>query len=362
VRIAFLGPAPPFCGGIAQFASHLASEFSAQGHEICFFNFKHQYPTLLFPADQQEDDTQPSHPSQRVLTAYLPHTWKKTVNVINDWRPDLLIISWWIPFFALAFGYIIRRVKHCRKMILAHNVIPHEEWLCTRSLLRFAFEPADAILVLSRSCLLDLKRSLPSKVVKKAILGFHPIYDQHIGDNCKSNVLPRLLFFGLIKEYKGLDTLLEAMPIIRLAIPDVRLLIAGSVYGDKSIYTRQIDKLELKANIETDFRYISDAEVSDYFCKSDVCILPYKSATQSGVIATAFSHDTPVIASNIGGLSEYIEDGVTGLLVPADDPPALAAAVIRFYTQELLSPMQEAIREYKEKNTWTELVNLILQA
>jgi glycosyltransferase involved in cell wall biosynthesis len=360
MKIALLGPAPPFVGGISQFAQHLAQGFAQAGHQICFFNFKQQYPNILFPADRQEDDSIPAHLSQRLLTPYLPHTWSKTIKAINAWQPDLLIVSWWVPFFGPAFGYIFRRVKNCRKLILAHNIIPHEEWIGAKSLLRYAFKPADEILVLSHSCMLDLKRNLPNNIVKKARLGFHPIYDTHIGDTTKNNVQHRILFFGLIKAYKGLDTLLAAMPIIRTAFPDLKLMIAGSVYGNKSVYLKQIRDLDITANVETDFRYISEEEVAEYFRKSDLCILPYKSATQSGVIATAFSYDTPVIASNIGGLTEYIEDGVTGLLVPVDDPPALAAAVIRFYHQEMLKPMQKAISEYKATKTWNELVNLIL--
>ncbi|MCB5251704.1 MAG: glycosyltransferase [Candidatus Cloacimonadaceae bacterium] len=360
MKIAFLGPAPPFLGGISQFASHLADELSSTGHEVCFFNFKHQYPALLFPAGRQEDDSQPKHTSQRVLTPYLPHTWPKTVKAINAWQPDLLIISWWVPFFAFAFGYIIRRIKFGRKLILAHNIVPHEPWPFTRSLLRYVFEPADNILLLSKSCLQDLRGWLPNRVITKSILGFHPIYETHQGKISKTNNQPGLLFFGLIKEYKGLDTLLEAMPIIRLAIPDINLQIAGSVYGDESVYSKQIERLGLTDCVKTDFRYISGEEVSEYFRQADVCILPYKSATQSGVIATAFSYDTPVIASDVGGLSEYIEDGSTGLLIPPEDPPALAAAVLRFYDQRLLSPMQEEIRAYKKSSTWTDLAKLIL--
>ncbi len=360
MKIAFLGPAPPFRGGIANFANCLANEFGKQDHEICFFNFKKQYPALLFPAGSQEGKSRPQHASQRVLTPYLPHTWKKTVVAINKWQPDLLIISWWVPFFAPAFGYIARRVKGCRKIILAHNIVPHEEWPLTRSLLRYAFEPADKILLLSNSCLLDLKRSLPSRIAKRAILGFHPIFDNPLGDTTKTNSQPRILFFGLIKGYKGLDILLEAMPIIRLAIPDIKLLVAGTVYGKQSVYEDIIRDLKLDDCVETDFRYINEDEVGDYFRRSDLCILPYKSATQSGVIATAYSYDTPVIASRVGGLSEYVEDGISGLLVPPNDPPALSAAVIRFYGKQMLAPMQEAIIQYKKTNTWTELARLFL--
>nr|MDK2850581.1 hypothetical protein [Candidatus Cloacimonadota bacterium] len=360
MRIAFLGPAPPFRGGIANFANHLANEYVKQGHEICFFNFKQQYPNLLFPADAQEDNVKPEHNSLRILTPYLPHTWGKTIKAINKWHPDRLIISWWIPFFALAYGYIERRVKDCHICILAHNIKPHEDWLGTRNLLCYAFEPAEKVVVLSKSCLLELKRYLPSKIVKRAVLGFHPIYDKHVGNTDKINTDPCILFFGLIKEYKGLDVLLEAMPIILVAMPKIRLKIVGMVYGKEAPYREMIQRFKLEKAVETDFRYVNDEEISSYFKQADLCILPYKTATQSGVIATAFSYDTPVVASNVGGLSEYIEDGVNGLLVPPNDPPALAAAVIKFYGNNLLTPMQEAIKNYKKHKTWTELANLIL--
>lgn len=360
MKIAFLGPAPPFRGGISLFASHLANEMYRQGHEICFFNFHRQYPALLFPAGKQEDNIESIHPNKRILTPYLPYTWDKTARAINEYIPDIIIVSWWLPFFAPAYGRILRKIKQGRKVILAHNIMPHEEWFASRSLLRYVFSKADEIVVLSKSCLLELKRNLPSRIVRKAILGFHPIYDTHSGDNTKTNALPRILFFGMIKEYKGLDVLLDAMPIIRVAIPDIRLVIAGTVYKDQAVYEEKIKDLDIGANVETHFRYISDKEVANFFRQSDLCVLPYKSATQSGVISTSYSYDTPVIASDIGGISEYVEAGETGLLVPPSNPPALAAAVIQFYGKEMLTAMQNSIRNYKKKNTWFELARIIL--
>lgn len=360
MKIAFLGPAPPFRGGISLFASHLANEMARQGHEVCFFNFHRQYPSLLFPAGKQENDIEDGHQNLRILTPYLPHTWAKTAAAINSFKPDVTVVSWWLPFFAPAFGSIMRKIKHGKKLILAHNIEPHEEWFASRSLLRYVFSKADDILVLSNSCLLDLKRNLPSNIARKARLGFHPIYDAYEGDTSKTNALPRILFFGMIKPYKGLDVLLEAMPIIRVAIPDIRLVIAGTVYKDKTAFTEMIRQLDISANVETHFRYISDEEVAGFFRQSDLCILPYKSATQSGVISTSYSYDTPVVASDVGGLSEYIESGETGLLVPPQNAPALAAAVIRFYGSEMLKPMQESIKAYKKKNTWFELVRIVL--
>ncbi len=359
MRIAFLGPAPPFRGGISNFAVHLADELVRQGHSIHFFNFKKQYPALLFPSSGQYDGGECQHPSSRVLTPYLPGTWSRTARAIKQWQADLLIASWWLPYFAPAYGYILKKLN-CRKVILAHNILPHEDWPATHCLLRYVFSKADRIVVLSNSCLLDLKRNLPNAIIKKACLGFHPIYSSVSPSALEPQAFPGILFFGLIKDYKGLDILLKAMPIIRLAIPDIRLRIAGSVYGSSDKYTELIEKLDLKANVECHFRYLDDSEVAQLFAISDVCVLPYKSATQSGVIATALSYKTPVIATDVGGLGEYIEDGVTGLLVPPDNPPALAAAVIRFYSEKLEAGMRDAIDRYQKDYSWAKLTGCFL--
>lgn len=359
MKIAFLGPAPPFRGGISNFAVHLADELARQGHQIMYFNFIKQYPALFFPSGDQFDKSIPKQPSQRVLTPYLPHTWPKTIKAIEAWQPDLLIASWWLPFFALSYGYILKRLK-CRIVILAHNIVPHEEWLGTRTQLRYAFASASKIVVLSRSCLLDLKRNLPNAISKRAVQGFHPIYEGVHLTEYQAQAFPGLLFFGLIKDYKGLDVLLKAMPIIRMAIPDIRLRIVGSIYGSAKTYERMIKELDLETNVECHFRYVDDIEVAKFFAISDVCILPYKSATQSGVIATALSYETPVIASDVGGLGEYVEHEVSGLLVPPDNPPALAAAVIRFYNEHMMDPMRKAIIAQKDKNTWAELARLTI--
>lgn len=360
MKIAFLGPAPPFRGGIANFAVHLAEEMARQSHTAQFFNFRSQYPALLFPSGDQYDNSQPTLSSIRVLTPYLPYTWQTTIKAINDWHPDILIASWWLPYFAPAYGYVLGRVK-CEIVMLAHNILPHEAWPGTNLLLRYAFRHASKIVVLSRTCLNDLKRTFPNAISTRAVLGFHPLYEHlHIEENHAQDH-PGLLFFGLIKDYKGLDVLLKAMPIIRTAIPDIRLRIVGSVYGSVTKYETLIRELDLRGTVECHFRYVDESDAAHFFSISDVCILPYKSATQSGVIATAFSYETPVIASDVGGLGEYVEHNRTGLLVPPDDAPALAAAVIKYYGESLMEPFRAAIIKQKDQNTWGELASLILR-
>lgn len=360
MKIALLGPAPPFKGGIALFADHLAQEFIRLGHETRFFNFKKQYPALIFPGGKQEEGGEPSAESLRVLTPWMPHSFVKTIKAINDFAPDITIVSWWLPFFAPAYGYILRRIKYGKKLILAHNIIPHESWPLSKSLLRYTFEPADGIMVLSKACMNDLKGIVSNRLALKAHQGFHPLYSTYGIQTSKINVHPTLLFFGMIKPYKGLDILLNALPLIQKEIPDIRLIIAGSVYKDRELYESMIADLGLADIVETRFRYVKDEEVQELFRKSDICVLPYKTATQSGVIATSYSYDTPVIASNVGGLGEYIDDGKTGALVPPNDAPALAKAVIDFYHNKSLIPMQENIAEIKDTQSWSQLAHKIL--
>ncbi len=360
MKIALLGPAAPFRGGIANFAAHLADELGEMGHEIRFFNFVKQYPAWLFPSSGQEDDSLPRFPAQRVLTPYNPFTWQRALKEIKAWEADLIIVSWWLPFFAFAYYYLLKRLK-VRKVILAHNIRPHENWLGWKLLLQKVFNQADSVVVLSKSCYEDIKRHLPNMLYQKSRLGFHPIYSAAESFQFQPDSNLRLLFFGLIKTYKGLDILLDAMPLILKELPDAKLLIAGSVYGSEEPYLQQIQRLGLQRHVEHHFRYLSDEEVAGFFSKSDLCVLPYKSATQSGVIATAFSYNTPVIASDVGGLGEYIDHGNTGLLVPPEDPQALADAIIRFQREQLHAPMQDKIAKVKAGYSWRKLAELMIR-
>lgn len=360
MKIALLGPAPPFRGGISQFANHLAKELLAQDNELCFFNFKSQYPKLLFPAGSQEDDSKPVAESKRLLTPYLPWTYFRTIKELNRFEPDILIVSWWLPFFAPAFGYILRKVRAGKKVLLAHNIIPHERWPFSFALCRYVLGKADSILLLSRSSLQELKRYYPNNYATKAVLGFHPLYEARGEYKAKELKQPTLLFFGMIKPYKGLDILLRALAVVKESLPEVKLIVAGSVYKDRELYESLIDELGLSDSVETQFRYVSDEEVRELFHRSAVAVLPYRTATQSGVIATAYSYLTPVICSDVGGLGEYVKEGKTGLLVEPDSIDGLAQAILYFFDKQLLKGMQEEIVKLKDEQSWAELATLII--
>jgi len=367
LKIGLLGPAPPFRGGISQFALMLAREYQRNGHEVRMFTFQRQYPKLLFPGgDQTTEFSQgPDILIEKVFTPYQPGTWKTALEKINEFAPDVLVLSYFLPWFAPSYAWISKRLTNVKVICLAHNISFHEKWPGADLLTRRLFQNCDRIVLLSRACMEDLRKKMPGSIAEKAVQGFHPIYDFYPkgGDakRTRDKEQPTLLFFGLIKPYKGVDVLLDVLKQAIQRIPDLKLIIAGAVYGDQKRYTSQIRRLGLDSHVETHFQYVTDAEVASFFTRSQVCVLPYKTATQSGVIATSYSFDVPVIASDVGGLGEYISDGITGFLVPPDDPEALSGAIIRFFEGGYFAKMSRNIPTYKAQFSWEKLVEITLE-
>ena len=227
-------------------------------------------------------------------------------------------------------------------------------------LLRWMLRQSDKIVVLSQSVLNELQ-----SISSNGVLGFHPLYDNYteFAEDCNAvqDRAPTVLFFGLIKPYKGLDVLLRAMSLVKSRIPDIRLLIAGEVYGSSAGYDDLIRSLGSQETVEKHFRFISESEIASFFRRSDVCVLPYKAASQSGVIATAYSFRLPVIASSVGGLSEYIDAGKTGLLVAPNNPEALAESIVRYFQSGLKEPMSAEIPAFCNRYSWKGLAELILK-
>lgn len=361
MKIAILGPAPPFRGGISRFAYALAKAFLELGHNVQFYNFYKQYPTLLFPGKGQLDRTFPENEfvNLRLLIPWSFKSWKLIINALKKYNPEVIIVSWFLPYFAPAYGYILKRLANPNIIILAHNVSAHEKWPGEKQLLQYVFKPATKIVTLSKATLDELQAKLPLFISKKGVLGFHPCYDYKTNINDVSNKTNTLLFFGLIKPYKGLDVLLKAMPTVIKAVPDAKLIIAGEVYGNSNIYIKQIQELGIEKNVETHFHYIGDPDIARFFSASCLCILPYKSASQSGVIATSYGFGVPVLASDIGGLGEYVINNKTGYLVPPANPEALAEKIIIHLKQK--PDMSKAIEDFTKRYSWKALAELLIQ-
>ncbi len=340
MRIAFLGPAWPIRGGIAQFIAILAEMLEKEGHDVIVFSFIKQYPKLIFPGQEQIDKSKKKIELdiKPILTPYNPLTYGKTVKAILESKPDIVIFKYWIPFFAPAFGFILRKLRNqgINTLCIFDNIEFHEKWMFADKFTGYVLKSTTDAITMSESVFNSLITKFPSFPKEHIYKLKHPNYNFYNESNIKpkDKVYNQLLFFGYIKHYKGLDILLEAMPLILKDNPDLRLVIAGEVYGNKDVYNAIIKKYNLKDKIAFNDRFIANEEVESFFTNSDVCILPYRSATQSGITQLSFSFCTPVIATDVGGLSEIIKDDDNGFLIEPENPASIASAVSRFYKEE----------------------------
>lgn len=367
MRIGFLGPAFPFRGGIAEFASQLAREIE-QDHEIRFFSFKKQYPKILFPGkDQFSSETAPEFNITSKLIPYNPFTWNAALKEINSWEPDILIVSYWIPFFALAFGYILKRLnKKIKISYIIHNIEFHEKWVFAKSLTKYAIKHADLLITLSNTVYEHTRKLFPKM---KTIKGFHPVYNCY-NNNKYSNTSAKehlrlsgkkiILFFGYIKPYKGLELLIRSFQEVAKILNNTHLLIVGEVYGNSSRYYDTIKDSGLKENITFIERFVMDDEIELYFKAADVLVLPYLQATQSGVLQIANDMELGSVVTPVGSLPDLVIDKKTGIVTEDISEQALVKSIIDFFKLDN-EAVQKNIAEEKKKYSWEALAKLILE-
>lgn len=375
MRIVIISTAYPLRGGIAHYVSLLYQHLSIR-HDVSVITFKRQYPKLLFPGKTQVED--PVHekktsnsgseiPSVQVIDTLNPLTWYEAGKIAAKFKPDLLIFKYWMPFFAPAFGVAARVAKkksRCKVLFICDNVIPHEHTPLDKLLTSFLFKAGDSFIVQSKSVEKDLL-----SVVKKPKYKFvpHPVYEifgkgidksearKRIGISQSENVV---LFFGYIRKYKGLHVLLDAMVEVLKAM-NVKLLIVGEFYDDEKGYREQIEKLNLTDNVLVVGEYIPNDEVAKYFSASDVVVLPYIDATQSGITQIAYNFNKPVITTNVGGLGEVVVDGKTGIVIPPGSSDDLANAIVKYFSENLAGKFADGVAEQKKYYSWDNLVNAI---
>lgn len=359
MRIAFLSCFHPFRGGISQFNASLYLELG-KSHTVKAFNFKRQYPEFLFPGKTQyvtkDDDAVPIE-SEALLDTANPFTYGRTYRAIRDWKPDLVVISYWMSYFAPSLGFIARRLKrHCKVVSVLHNVIPHEPRFFDAPLTKYFLSGCTGNVTLCDEVAEDLHKLSPKAL---NITLFHPIYG-HFGEKMPRQeaesalgLIPgkkNLLFFGLIREYKGLDVLLEAFSRLD---DTYQLIVAGEPYGSFEKYQRIIDNSPAKDRIRLFTRYIKDSEVKDYFSAADLAVLPYRSATQSGISAIAYHFEVPMVVTDVGGLRQTIGDCGTGLVASKADPDLIAGEIREYFSNENLKTLCiNSIRAEKERLSW----------
>jgi glycosyltransferase involved in cell wall biosynthesis len=367
MKIALVGTASPYRGGIAHWNMQLAEALAGR-HTVQIFNFRRQYPGFLFPGSSQfEDDAPPSSiPAPRLVDSMNPLNWISVGRRIRRASPDLVIFRFWLPFFGPCFGTIARVAKRgssTRILFICDNVLPHERRPFDRVLTRYAFRQADAFLVQSASVEKELLDFWPGARYRTAP---HPVYNR-FGDRTDRDAARNrlglrgrrvVLFFGYVRAYKGLDVLLEATGLLDPAL-DVELVVAGEFYEDRSSYDERIRTLPAGTRVTVHAEYIPTDRVRDYFSAADVVVLPYRSATQSGIAQIAYNFDLPVIASDVGGLAEVVKNGVTGSVVPPGDARALASAITSFFSADVADRFRQNVRAEKARYSWEHMVRTI---
>ena len=368
--IKIIGPAYPYRGGIATTNERLAQEFMSMDFDIDIETFTVQYPSILFPGKTQYNlKLAPVDlVIKRTINSINPLNWLSVGRRICNEKPDLVIIRYWLPFMAPCLGTIaglIRKNGHSKIICLADNIIPHEHRTGDRLLTNYFIQRIDGLIAMSKSVLTDAH-----SFRKNLQVGYcpHPIFDNY-GERLSFEVAKQklnldihtkyLLFFGFIRDYKGLDLLLNAFADARLREYPVKLLIAGEYYSSPEPYLELIRKNHLEDLIELRTEFIADEEVNLYFSAADMVVQPYKSATQSGVTQIGYHFNKPMLVTNVGGLSEIIPDGVIGYVVEPDSHK-IADALVDFYANERMAEFETNIVDEKKKFSWTNMVNSFL--
>lgn len=378
MRIAIVAPTYPLRGGIAQFTSLMSAQLSKRGYEVKSFSFQKQYPNFIFPGKTQIDKSVEKltvKSSEPVFIPYNPLSWGKTFIRIKNYHPAIVIFQWWVPLTGPGYGFIDGLLKHfCAipSLFIVHNVIPHEKWPGGNFWTRFAFRKGQKFFLLSANSKDELYRFYPQARNLKVTVSPHPLYDCYKGEKITPQKAKQrlnieeskvLLFFGNIKPYKGLKTLLDAFSRVTKKLKDVRLIIAGEVYGSAKEYFHLIKELNIGDKVTFPNKYIPNEEVGFYFQAADAIVLPYLSATQSGVVQIAFHFEKPVITTDVGSLSEVILNERTGLLVKPGDPKELERTILKFYQKKTLAKtLTQGIREVKTRYSWDNFINKLDEA
>ncbi len=368
-KIVLVGPMHPYRGGIAHFLETMYRGLQARGHAVEAVTFTRQYPERFFPGKTQYETGDVAHPvpARRLIDTINPATWFSAARQVAARQPDAVLFKYWMPFFAPAFGTIARRVRKrgARVIVVVDNAIPHERRPGDLALGRYFFKAVDGCIVMSEAVGRDLRRLGVEAPVRQVV---HPVYDLFGEAPPQAEAraalglppaAPVLLFFGFIRRYKGLHVLLEAMPLILDALPEARLLVAGEFYEDEAPYRRLIAQNGLHERVLLHGEYLPNEAVPRYFAAADVVVQPYVSATQSGVAQVAFHFDKPAIVTDVGGLAEVVPHERAGLVVPPEDPAALAAAVVRFFREEMGARLAEGVRREKKKYSWNRLYEAV---
>jgi D-inositol-3-phosphate glycosyltransferase len=368
-NILIIGPAHPLRGGLATFNERLARAFQSEGHAVHIVTFSLQYPDFLFPGKTQYS-TEPAPNDLAIsvkINAFNPFNWLKIGLELARQKPDLVICRFWLPIMGPCLGTIlrlIRRNNHSKIIGLIDNIIPHEKRLGDRPLAQYFASACAAFVVMSRAVEAEMR-----SFTKRPIAYIpHPIYDTYGEKSDRSTALKTLqldenqryiLFFGFIRQYKGLDLLIEALGTEGVKKLNIKLIVAGEFYEDENFYKEKIAVLKLENTVILHADFIPTEAVRYYFAAADLVVQPYRTATQSGISQVAYHFEKPMIVTNVGGLAEIVPHGKAGYVVEPT-PLSIAAALVDFYGNNRLDAFDEGVVEQKKRFSWKAMTDEFL--
>ena len=369
LKIFIIGPAFPLRGGPAQFNENLCLELNKEGHDAQIISYKLQYPNFLFPGSSQFEKSGSAPLGIKIhtiLNTINPFNWLMVARFIRKQKPDFILFRYWLPFFGPCLGTIGKLVKsHTKVLALTDNIIPHEKRIGDHIFTKYFVKNCDGFIAMSKVVLNDL--SIFTQNLNKAYSP-HPMYENY-GDlisidlaRKKLNLNPHdkiILFFGLIRHYKGLDILLEALAAPEIKNQGIKLLIAGEFYDDKNFYLQLIKKLKLQDHVIVHDKFIPNDEVRDYFCASNLVAQTYRNATNSGVTMVGYFYEKPMLVTNVGGLSEIVPNEVCGYVVE-NNCALISEKVVDFFANNRENEFVKNVKIEKKKYEWIEFINSLL--
>jgi len=361
-----IAPAYPLRGGIASSTERLAYELIDHGYSVTIYTFSLQYPNIFFPGKTQfSEDPPPKGLDIKIkLNSVNPFNWWSVGKEISKLKPDVVITRFWIPFMAPSLGSVLRLIKrnnHTKTIAIVDNIIPHEKRIGDRALSAYFVNSVDSFIVLSRAVGEEIRQFSTTKPLRFIP---HPNYDNYGKAINREEALTflkldpnfkYLLFFGFIRDYKGLDLLIKALNDERIRKMPLKLIVAGEYYADEAKYLALIKSENVENQVILKTEFIPNEEVKYYFCATDLVVQPYKTATQSGISQLAFFYDKPMVATNVGGLPEIIDHKKSGYIVEVE-PSDISDVIVDYFQNNRAESFTKAVIENKKKYSWENMV------
>jgi glycosyltransferase involved in cell wall biosynthesis len=372
-KIVIIGPAYPYRGGNSLFVSHVFEALSKQ-FDVKIYNYKLLYPSILFPGSTQFDkssDALIKAPNKREVNSINPFNWISVAGKLKAENADLIVFDWWHPFFGPCHFSISQLIKSKYKnkiLFITENVISHEGNFVDKALTKIGLKNSSRFLCLSEQVENELRQLTPEKKVYRTEL---PIYDCYKSNEANFDSTKEmfdfkdedkvLLFFGYVRTYKGLDLLIEAMPKLLEHDKKFKLLIVGEFYDSPQKYLDQIKTLNLSEHVKIINQFVANEDVYKYYLASDVVVLPYRSATQSGILNVAYGFNKPVLVTDVGGLAEFVDNEKTGVVVSDAEPEKIKEGIIKFFDLAESINFSENIIQRTSSNAFNKLPELFQQ-